>query len=155
MNNEETKKIIDLYFDNELEKNQEVFLFTLLSGNEEAREYFKHLNIIRNAVNESAEDLPVSLEERIFNSIENKTVRQGIFRGNFFINAASLGIAALLLIISSFLFFEVKEYRSRVETVSERMKIQEMTIDLILNNSLPPAEVRTKRANEIIVNANL
>ncbi len=155
MNNEEIKKTINLYFDNELEKSREVFLFTLLSGNEEAREYFKNLNIIRNTVKENAEEFPVPLEERIFNSIENKAVRPGIFKGNFFINAASLGIAALLLIISSFLFFEVKEYRSRVETVSERMKVQEMTIDLILNNSLPPAEVRTKRVNEIIVNAKL
>jgi hypothetical protein len=156
MHTDEIKRLVDLYFDNELGKNREVLLFTLLSENEGAREYFKHLNIVHAAVQESAEDFPVDLEEKIFHSLEkNSSKTEWFLKRNFFVNAASLGIAALLLLISTYLFFEMKDYRSRIEIVSNQVKTQEQTIELILNNSLPPAEVHTKKVNEIIVNANL
>lgn len=155
MSTEDTRKLVELYFDNELERGRESLLFSILAVDEEAREYFRQLNIIHSAVKETTDDFPSGLEERIFHSIETKTAGRRIFKGNFFINAASLGIAALMLIISSFLFFEMRDYRSKVEVVSEQVREQSQTIELIINNSLPPAEVRSRRVNEIIVNANL
>jgi hypothetical protein len=155
MSAEETRKLVELYFDNELERGRESLLFSILAVDEEAREYFRQLNIIHAAVKETTDNFPPDLEERIFHSIETKSVTSRIFRGNFFLNAASLGIAALMLIISSFLFFEMRDYRSKVEVVSEQVREQSQTIELIINNSLPPAEVRSRRVNEIIVNANL
>jgi hypothetical protein len=156
MSDEEVKIIIQLYFDGELEKSSEPVLFTILAENSSGREYFKELNLIHTAAQQNIEEFPAELEERIFRTIESKEKsQQSFFRGNIFLSAASLSIAVLLLILSSFLFFELRDYRSRIEMVSEQVRMQNQTIELILNNSLPPAEVRTGRVNEIIVNANL
>lgn len=153
MNSDDIKKIVQLYFDGELEKNKEPILFTILAESEEGREYFKQLNIINAAVRETTEEFPASLEEKIFSSIERREETKP--RRNIWLPAASLSIAALMLIISLFLFFEVRDYRSKVELVSDQVRLQNKTIELILNNSLPPAEVETRRVNEIIVKANL
>lgn len=156
MSSEEVKRLTELYFDNELEKSREAVLFTMLSGDEEAREYFKQLNLIHSAVKENEENFPSALEERILDSIEIRAAKpERLFKRNFYVNAASLITAALLLIVSAFLFLEMKEYKSRVELVSEQFAAQKQTIDLIINNSLPPVEIRSRKLNEVIVNANL
>ena len=46
-------EMINLYFDGELEKSKEVNLFTLLASDQTARDYFKQLSVIRNAVDNS------------------------------------------------------------------------------------------------------
>ena len=58
MNTEEIKKTIQLYFDGELEKNEEPLLFTSLSQDEEARDYFKSMNLLKNAVDETEGRIP-------------------------------------------------------------------------------------------------
>ena len=70
MTTDEIKNLVQLYFDNELEKDKEPFLFSILSGNYEAREYFKQLSLIKKIVDNSIEQFPQELEERIFNSIK-------------------------------------------------------------------------------------
>ncbi len=156
MSPDEVKRLVELYFDGELEKKREPVLFAVLSEDEQARDYFKKLNLIHTAARESEEDFPPALEERIFNSIEHSAARSGgLFKGNFYANAASLVIAALLLIVSIFLFGEVRDYKNRIALVSEQVAAQKQTIDLIINNSLPPVEIRSQKVEEVIVNANL
>ena len=65
MNNEKIKELINRYFDNELDKSEEVFLFTQLSQEEEAREYFKHMIMLSENMKNTFEDFPFELEEEI------------------------------------------------------------------------------------------
>jgi hypothetical protein len=156
MNNVEIQKLVQQYIDGELDKGYEPLLFSTLAADEEGRTYFKMMNLLHNAVEDKMEEFPEELEERIFKSVEKKeTHKLYTIKRNFYLIGASLSIAVLMLIISSFLFFELKEYKSRIDIVSEQVMLQNQTIELILNNSLPPAEVEMKRVNEIIIKANL
>jgi len=73
-------EMINLYFDGELAKSEEASLFSLLASDQAARDYFKQLSVIRNVVDNSAEDFPAELEERILRSVGSKaTSKTGIF----------------------------------------------------------------------------
>ena len=61
--------MINLYFDGELEKGEEVNLFSLLASDQSGRDHFKQLSLIRNVVDSSTEELPAELEERILRSV--------------------------------------------------------------------------------------
>jgi len=74
MNTEELKNMIQLYFDGELEKNKEPLLFTALSQDAEARDYFKSMDLLRNTVKETEEEFPQELEKRIFYSLKKEEV---------------------------------------------------------------------------------
>lgn len=65
-------EIVNLYFDGELSKTEEVNLFSLLANDESARVYFKQLNAVRNAVDNDAEEFPTELEERILRYVGTK-----------------------------------------------------------------------------------
>ena len=80
MSDNKLLEMINIYFDGELEKSREVTLFSLLANDQSARDYFKQLSVIRNAVDNSIEDLPPELEERILRSIGSKiSARAGFF----------------------------------------------------------------------------
>lgn len=162
METEEIKKLINEYFDGELNKEKEIFLFTLLSQNEEGREYFKKLNILRNVLNENSQEVPFELEERIFRSIgkfENKNEK--VFTAKNIFVFGSYALAIILIIVSIFLFNEVNNYKDEVDEALEIVKAKSETVDLLLNNTLPVAEVKGKfipnksYLNEIIVKGKL
>lgn len=147
-------ELINLYFDGELEKSKEVNLFTLLASDQTARDYFKQLGVIRNAVDNSTEDFPSDLEERILRSVGSKaTIRTGIFSNIKIFSAISYAAALILLFLSGYLFFKVSNYQERVDNLSNQMLIQSKTIQM-LYNSLPGVEVRATFDNEIIVKPN-
>jgi hypothetical protein len=135
-------EMINLYFDGELEKSKEVNLFTLLASDQTARDYFKQLSIIRNAVDSSALDFPAELEERILRSVGSKVAaKTGIFSSIKIFSAVSYAAALILLFLSGYLFLKVSNYQERVDNLSQQMIIQSKTIQL-LYNSLPVIEVR-------------
>ena len=72
MSSENIFEMIDMYFDGELKKQEETFLFSELSGNIEAREYFKNSGILKTIVHSEKETFPEELEERILRSIGDK-----------------------------------------------------------------------------------
>ncbi len=147
-------EMLNLYFDGELEKSKEVNLFTLLASDQTARDYFKQLNIIRNAVDNSAEDFPAELEERILRSVGSKeSDKAGIFSKVKIFSAISYAAALILLFLSGYLFFKVSNYQERVDNLSEQMMMQTKTIQM-LYNSLPGVEVRATFDNEIIIKPN-
>lgn len=155
MNNEKTLTLINLYFDGELDKQQEVILFTSLSQDQTARDYFKQLGVIRNAVDDSAEDFPSELEERILRSVGSKTsTKKNIFSNIKIFSTISYASALILLFLSGYLFFKVSNYQERVDNLSEQMIMQTKTIQM-LYNSLPGIEVRSTIDNAIIIKPNI
>lgn len=148
-------EVINLYFDGELEKSKEVNLFTLLANDQIARDYFKQLSVIRNAVDNSTEDFPSDLEERILRSVGSKaSTKKGIFSNIKIYSAISYTAALILLFLSGYLFFRVSNYQERVDNLSQQMFIQSRTIQM-LYNSLPGVEVRATFDNEIIIKPNI
>lgn len=155
MNNEKTLTLINLYFDGELDKQQEVILFTSLSQDQSARDYFKQLSVIRNAVNNSEEDFPIELEERILRSVGSKnSVKRNSLSNIKVFSAISYAAALILLFLSGYLFFKVSNYQERVDNLSEQMMMQTKTIQM-LYNSLPGVEIRATLDNAIIIKPNI
>jgi len=145
---------IKLYFDGGLAKSEEANLFSLLANDQSARDYFKQLSVIRNAVDNSAEDFPAELEERILRSVGSRaSEKTGIFSKVKIFSAISYAAALILLFLSGYLFFKVSNYQERVDNLSQQMIIQSKTIQM-LYNSLPGVEVRATFDNEIIIKPN-
>jgi hypothetical protein len=154
MNENKILEMINLYFDGELAKSEEAKLFSLLASDQSARDYFKQLSVIRNAVDNSAEDFPAELEERILRSVGSKAAaKTGIFSNIKIFSAISYAAAFVLLFLSGYLFFKVSNYQERVDNLSEQMMMQTKTIQM-LYNSLPGVEVRATFDNEIIIKPN-
>lgn len=147
-------ELINLFFDGELEKSKEVNFFSQLASDQSARDYFKQLSLIRNAVDNDAEDFPAELEERILRSVGLKAAaRTGVFSSIKIFSAISYVAAIVLLFLSGYLFFKVSNYQERVDNLSQQMMIQSNTIQM-LYNSLPSVEVRATYGNEIIIKPN-
>jgi hypothetical protein len=154
MSNNKTIEMINLYFDGELAKSEEASLFSLLASDQTARDYFKQISVIRNAVDNDTEDFPAELEERILRSVGSKAVaRTGMFSNIKIFSAIAYAAALILLFLSGYLFFKVSNYQERVDNLSQQMIIQSKTIQM-LYNSLPGVEVRATFDNEIIIKPN-
>jgi hypothetical protein len=144
-------EMINLYFDGELAKSEEGNLFSLLSNDQSARDYFKQLSLIRNTVDNSKEDFPVELEERILRSVGSKvSEKTGIFSKVKIFSAISYATALILLFLSGYLFFKVSNYQERIDNLSQQMIVQTKTIQM-LYNSLPGVEVVGTIDNKIVI----
>jgi len=155
MKDEKLIEMINLYFDGELHKGEEVNLFSLLASDQSGRDYFKQLSLIRNAVDSSTEELSAELEERILRSIGSRsTWKSGFFSNIKMFSAITYAAAIMLLFLSGYLFLKVTSYQERVENLSQQMMIQSKTIQM-LYNSLPGIEVRATFDNEIIIKPNI
>lgn len=151
MNNEKIIEMINLYLDGELEKSEEAFLFSSLSENQNAREYFRQLNSIRNVVEKSTEDFPSELEERILRSVGLKAQNKiEIFSHLKIFSAISYAVALILLFLSGYLFFKISNYQERVDNLSQQMIIQSKTIQM-LYNSMPSVEIVGTLENKVTV----
>lgn len=150
--NSEMESLIISYFDGELDKNKEAFLFSELSRDEECREYFKKVNKFKNIIQETNDEFPLDLERKILNSVKSSKPKIEL-RKSFF-PVVSYSLTIIVLIISLFMFLEVREYRSEIQKTSERLIEQQKTINLLIN-SLPPVEVETELKNAVIIKANL
>ncbi|MBK7227784.1 MAG: hypothetical protein IPH97_02655 [Ignavibacteriales bacterium] len=148
-------EMINLYFDGELEKSKEVDFFNMLASDQTARDYFKQLSVIRNAVDNSIEDFPAELEERILRSVGSKAAtKAGVFSNIKIFSVISYAAALILLFLSGYLFIKVSNYQERVDNLSEQMMMQTKTIQM-LYNSLPGVEVRSTIDNAIIIKPNI
>ena len=155
MKDEKLIEMINLYFDDELDKGEEINLFSLLASDQSGRDYFKQLSLIRNAVDCSTEELPAELEERILRSIGSRSTGKSRFFSNIkMFSAITYAAAIILLFLSGYLFLKVSSYQERVENLSQQMMIQSKTIQM-LYNSLPGIEVRATFDNEIIIKPNI
>ena len=151
MSAQEMKNIINQYFDNELTKGEEIVLFSQLSQNDEARNYFKDMNLLRTTTESSFVEYPEKLDEKIFSQLkrEEPTRVLRINRSRVF-EVVSIGFAIILLAISFFFYNESMQYRNKLEVTSQQVNQQNRMIQ-ILFNTLPQAEVRGTLENTIVV----
>lgn len=155
MSENKLTEMINLYFDGELAKSEEANLFSLLASEQTARDYFKQLSVIRNAVDNDAEDFPAELEERILRSVGSKAgAKTGIFSNIKIFSAISYAAALILLFLSGYLFFKVSNYQEQVDNLSQQMIIQSQTIELLIN-SLPVVEVRATSNKDKLYKPNI
>jgi hypothetical protein len=157
MVNDELRNMVDLYFDGELEKDKEPVLFTALAVDIDAREYFKNLHVLQALVIESTESFPVDLEENIralVKPVKTKSYNYINFR-NRMSHIVSITAAAILFIVCSLLFLDVKDYKSKIASITEQAKEQNEIMNLVLNNNLPEFVISPDTKNEIIVRAKL
>ncbi len=122
MSTEEIEKIINQYFDNELTKNEEVVLFTQLSKDEKAREYFKEMNLLNTVIQESVEEYPLKLDSRIFSKIKTEqeiTTPNKSFKHVY--NLVSYAFGLILLAMSLFFYNESMQYKNKLELTYQQV----------------------------------
>ena len=153
--NEKLRIMIDEYSDGELDKKSEASLFVLLSQNDDAREYFKSMNVLQTTVSETMEEFPMELEERILRSAkEQRKTKPPKTEEIRLFPKVSYAFAVLMLILSTYFFFKLETYQDRIETISNQLIKQSHTIEVLYNN-LPTVEVNSKFKNQIIIKSNL
>jgi len=155
MSNEKIQLMISEYFDGELDKNKEALMFSLLSGDEEGREYFKQLNRIKTITESSIAEFPFELEERILRNIQTSSSKP--VQSQFFRKAASAVpylLTILLFVLSLFLFNEIKNYKAESDLIHKQVIYQSRVIQLMIN-ALPTTEVKAGFTKEITVQPTL
>ncbi len=156
MSTDDIKKLINEYFDDEMKKEEEVFLFTTLSQDEEAREYFKRMNLLKTSLDNVKEDFPLELEERIYYSLDDKVQKEkSLFNFRNLFTIGSYAVAIILLFISIILFLQVRDYKKDMDNAVNVISAKSETIELLLQNTLPTAVIKAKFPNEIIIKSNL
>lgn len=153
MLNDETKIMIDKYFDGELPPNIEAVIFTELSQDEESREYFRQMNKMKLALQESMEEFPLELDQKILMKVKALGERKQFWRRSF-VPVLSYSFAVVLLVISLFMYFEIRSYKTDLQLTSQQMIEQQKTINLLIN-SLPSVNVETEIQDAVVVKANL
>lgn len=153
MTTENLMNLIDLYFDNELEKGKEAILFTQLGTNEEAREYFKKLNKLNAAVEETLDEFPQNLEERIFAGISKQSAKpESGFLNQKFFTAIAYSFSIVLLALSIFFYSKSEEYKVQFFDLTREVKEQNMKINMLIN-ALPQVDVQGQyvQVKEVLV----
>ncbi|MCB0744907.1 MAG: hypothetical protein KDC67_13445 [Ignavibacteriae bacterium] len=151
MSTENIKEIINQYFDNELTKSEEVILFTQLSQDENAREYFKEMNLLKTVVDESLEEYPQKLDDKIYAKLKtepNIITPNKSYKSVY--NFIGLALGMILLALTLFFYNETLQYKNKLELTYQQVYHQNQMIQ-VLFNSLPQAEVRGTLENTIIV----
>ena len=143
------KELINRYFDNELDKSEEVFLFTQLSQMEEAREYFKQMNVLSENMKNTFEEFPLGLEEDILRTTVSGIEKEKKFPFNL-TTVIGYVFSVVLLIISLLVYTESIEYKKDIEMSIQQLNHQNKMIEMLFH-SLPPTEIKAKFANNIIV----
>ncbi len=156
MEHKKTLEMINLYFDGELNKEDEAYLFSSISSNEEGREYFKTMTTLKESHRISEKGYPQTLEEKILKGISfNQEAKSKLPERYFFIPKKV--VYAFTTIIILFTFFIYSEYsinQEKIKMHAEQVEQQTEMINLLMN-SLPQAEVRGVEAKKVIVRARL
>ena len=150
MKREKIYSIIDGYFDGELTKEEEIFLFTHLSRDEKARDYFKRNHALKTALQSSVEDFPENLEVKILNSVSGtKGISENYIKK--YLPAGVFALLALILsLVSFFLYSQTTTYKEKLDETIWQVNQQQKMIQLLFN-SLPTTEVKGRLKNQVIV----
>ncbi|MCK9425060.1 MAG: zf-HC2 domain-containing protein [Ignavibacteriaceae bacterium] len=154
MNCSDIDNIMHEYFDNELSKEQQSFLFTHLAQCEECKTNFKALNRVQHEFRKDESELPEQLEERIFNTIRNKERRVANHSSQKRLPTYLIyGYGVLMTIISVFMtyqFFDLKKetlnYKENFEMTIEQINAQKKQISALINE-LPAVKVKASVDN--------
>jgi len=149
MSEDKIKDLINKYFDNELDKSEEVFMFTQLSQLESAREYFKQMNVLSENLQNTFEEFPIGLEERILNKTFTEAGKNKKFQFNFQ-SLFGYAFSVVLLIISLFVYTQSIEYKKDIEMNVQQINQQSKMLEMMFN-ALPQTEIRAKFENEVVI----
>ena len=149
MSVEKIKELINRYFDNELDKSEEVFLFTQLSQMDEARESFKQMNVLSENMKNTFEEFPLGLEEKILRTTVTGIEKERRFPFNL-TTVIGYVFSVVLLVISLLVYTESIEYKKDIEMSIQQISHQNKMIEMLFH-SLPPTEVKATFANNVIV----
>ena len=156
MNTIEINAMIDLYFDGELEKGKEPVLFTLLSQDAEAREYFKKSNLLKVGIANSMEEFPSQLDEKILRSVGGLNEKQTIlFINKKIFPTVIYTVSVILLILTIFFYSKSEEYKVQFADLTREVKKQNDKLELLMN-ALPQVDVSGSyyRTKQIVVRPN-
>jgi hypothetical protein len=136
-------KMINSYFDGELSKKEEPALFSMIAANEESRDYFRNLHLLRSGVELSQVDFPDSLDNKILMSVDaERSVSPGSApRYHAWMFPAAGAFAVIFALITFFLMTELQSYRVTLTQLDEKIKTQNQTIEM-LYNSFPVVTVK-------------
>lgn len=156
MDTKATISMINLYFDGELEKGKEALMFSLLSQDVEAREFFKKINVLKAGMQNNMEEFPQNLEEKILHSVEASFEKQSssfLYKKN--VTTISYVAATVLLILTIFFYSESQQYKVQFNDLTRVVKKQNENLELLIN-ALPQVEVEGSyfRTKQIIVRPN-
>jgi hypothetical protein len=151
METNELLKMIDEYFDGELEKSKEQSLFISLSNNETARNYFKQNRLLKSVTSEMQEAFPEEVEKKIL----SKTVLNGRNKSLTHRMRTVIAYAAIFVLfcVSLFFYSQVRAYKEDINQVHLDIQKQDRTIQILLN-SLPTTEINGKFSNAVIIKSN-
>ncbi|PKL82546.1 MAG: hypothetical protein CVV24_09570 [Ignavibacteriae bacterium HGW-Ignavibacteriae-3] len=134
--------MIDLYFDDELEKGNEPIMFTILSQNAEGREYFKKLNLLKSGLSGSMEEFPVALDQKILRSIGKLNEKpKMLFTNRKVFSAVTYSITIILLVLTIIFYTRSEDYKVQFADLTREVKEQNNKLELIMN-ARPAAEVK-------------
>ena len=154
MDKEQINNLTDAFFHNELSKAEESLLFTVLSENDEAKEYFKELLIFSDSIRLTTEELPENLDRDILNKTvkrSTKTKRKDRHQSShIFIYL----FAALFFLVSFFFYQKLQEYHQEINNIHKIVNYQNKVISLFIN-SLPAAQVNETLQNKVVIKKNL
>lgn len=137
------KFLINQFLDGELEKKKERELFEVLAYDEECRNYFKQVNMIKSVAHEDQAEFPGDLEERIMYSVgtlSEKSTKLGFFNNKIFAIAA-YAVAVVLIALSVHLITITNVYKKDLEITRTQLIKKENTLDKMLYNILPEVKV--------------
>jgi len=142
MKTDELYQMINLYFDGELDKNIEPVLFSLLSQDQNARDYFKNMNLLKNGIANTLEEFPLELDQRILKTIGSYSKNiKGIYELKKYVIPTTFTVSVLLLVMSIFFYSKSEEYKVRLVDLTREVNQKDENIYTIMN-TLREVEVR-------------
>lgn len=155
MNHDNIKTMIDEYLDGELGTEKENYLFSILSSDHEAREYFKQMNCLKTFVGKSSDAYPESLDRKIQKKINNSSGFKSFFTGRNILYYTAYAIIVILLFTGYILFNKYDSQKEQLAYARQTINKQKEVIELITNSDESPIIVNGELENKIIIKANL
>lgn len=154
MNCSEINIMINRYSDGELTKGEEGALFMHLAACSECRDEFKILGRIQNEFLLEQQEVPESVEKRIFDSVKNshKSFAPGFFARE--IPAYYFYAVTVLIVISSFIVYrEIREMKYSIDEKVEHINFQQQQINSLIEG-MPAVKVRAVVSNPDLIDNN-
>ncbi|MCP5061680.1 MAG: hypothetical protein GY936_04350 [Ignavibacteriae bacterium] len=154
MKHNNTIEMVNLYIDGELKKEDEAYFFSLISSDEEGREYFKTMNTLSESHRVSEKKYPQTLEDKILKGIPS--TKKSISNEKYYLIPRKF-VYAFSIILIAFSLFIYAEYNINKEKMKMQVKQTEQQTEMInlIMNSLPQTEVKGVKEKKVIVRANL
>lgn len=144
-------ELINRYYENETNTEEENYLFSVLSNNDEAKKYFKGFLFLQNSKELVENEVPYELDEKIKKNIDKsppiKSYSNSLNSKRTYITAT---LSVVLLFLTILFYTEKENFKDEFINASKSNAKQERIIEA-LYQSLPSAVVESKENYEVIV----